>query len=70
MTTTHVRSALERDLERIRSDILRMGSMVEAAIDRSVAALKQRDGQLAQQVIDDDVRSMNCAIPWKKSACR
>jgi phosphate transport system protein len=28
--------------------------MIEAAIDRSIAALKQRDGALAQQVIDED----------------
>jgi phosphate transport system protein len=54
MTTTHTRSALEHDLEGIRSDILRMGSQVERAIERSVQALKERDVQLAQQVINDD----------------
>jgi phosphate transport system protein len=31
-----------------------MGSMVEKAIDRSVAALKQRDLRLAEQIIEDD----------------
>jgi phosphate transport system protein len=54
MPPTHPRSALQRDLERIRSDILRMGSQVESAIERSVQALKERDTQLAQQVINDD----------------
>jgi phosphate transport system protein len=54
MTTSSIRSALDREENRIKDDLLRMGSMVEAAIDRSIAALKQRDGQLAQQVIDDD----------------
>src|SRR5512139_1637463 len=54
MTTSSIRSALDREENRIKEDLLRMGSMVEAAIDRSIAALKQRDGQLAQQVIDDD----------------
>ena len=54
MTTTHVRSALERDLEGIRSDILRMGSQVERAIERSVQALKECDADLAQEVINND----------------
>ena len=54
MTTSSIRSALDREENRIKDDLLRMGSMVESAIDRSIAALKQRDGSLAQQVIDDD----------------
>lgn len=56
MTTSSIRSALDREENRIKDDLLRMGSMVETAIDRAVAALKQRDGSLAQQVIDDDLR--------------
>ncbi len=56
MTSPHLRSALERDLEHLRSDILRMGSQVETAIERSVEALKNRDVQLAQQVINDDAK--------------
>jgi phosphate transport system protein len=54
MITSHTRSTLERELEHIRSDILRMGSHVERAIERSVQALKTRDAELAQQVINDD----------------
>ena len=54
MTTSSIRSALDREENRIKDDLLRMGSMVETAIDRAIAALKQRDGSLAQQVIDDD----------------
>ena len=53
MTTT-IRTALNREESIIKDDILRMGSMVESAIDRSIAALKQRDAVLAQQIIDDD----------------
>jgi phosphate transport system protein len=56
MITSHTRSALERELEHIRSDILRMGSYVESAIERSVQALKNRDADLAQQVINDDAQ--------------
>jgi phosphate transport system protein len=52
--TTSIRTALNREETIIRDDILRMGSMVESAIDRSIAALKQRDAGLAQQIVDDD----------------
>ena len=34
MTTSSIRSALDREENRIKDDILRMGSMVESAIDR------------------------------------
>ena len=54
MTTSSIRSALNREETHIKDDILRMGSMLESAIDRAIAALKQRDGALAQQIIDDD----------------
>ena len=54
MSTLHTRGTLERELERTRSDILRMGSLVENAVERSVESLKNRDPDLAQQVINDD----------------
>jgi phosphate transport system protein len=54
MSTLHTRGTLERELERARSDILRMGSLVENAVERSVESLKNRDPDLAQQVINDD----------------
>lgn len=52
--TGPIRSAYEREYAEIRDDLLRMGSLVDAAIDRSLASLKSRDIGLAQQVIDDD----------------
>jgi phosphate transport system protein len=54
MTSPPIRSALTREQNQIRDDILRMGSLVETAIDRSVTALRNRDQALAQQIIDDD----------------
>jgi len=54
MTTSSIRSALDREENRIKGDLLRLGSMVEAAIERSIVALKQHDGSLAQQIVDDD----------------
>ena len=46
---------LDRDLAQIQDDILRLGSMTEEAIQRSIKALKQRDVDLAQQIITNDV---------------
>jgi len=54
VTTTPIRSALEREQSKIKDDILRLGSMVVTAIERSITALKNRDQSLAQQVSDED----------------
>ncbi len=54
MSTLHIRSALERDLDQVKQDILRLGSMVEQALARSIKALGERDASLAQQIISDD----------------
>lgn len=48
------RGTLDRELEQIQNDVLRMGSMVEQAIQLSIEALKRRDVDLAQQIIADD----------------
>lgn len=52
---TQTRGTLDRDLAQIQDDILRLGSMTEEAIQRSIKALKQRDVDLAQQIIANDV---------------
>lgn len=44
----------DEDLNNLSLDILKMGSMTEEAIFNSVKALKQRDKNLAFQVIDSD----------------
>jgi hypothetical protein len=45
MTASIIRSALDREENQIKDDILRMGSLVETAIERGVTALKQRGGR-------------------------
>ncbi len=42
------------DLRELQQEILRMGSMVEEAIDLSVTALKDQDANLAQRVREGD----------------
>ena len=48
------RSVLDRELTVLRDNTLRASHMVEAAIERAAAALKNQDVGLAQQVITDD----------------
>lgn len=45
--TTHISSVFDRDLEAIQSQIMKMGGMVEAAIDDATRALLEGDVELA-----------------------
>lgn len=47
---------LQRDLEKLKRDILTMGAMVEEAVRKSIAALHGRHSELAREVIDGDTR--------------
>lgn len=49
-----IRTAFHKGMRQIQDDVLVMGSMVEKAIGNSIKALKGRDQEAAQQVIDDD----------------
>ena len=48
------RAALERELERIQGDLLRLGERLDQAIERSIAALTRHDLDLARQIVEDD----------------
>jgi len=50
------RTAFEHQLDEVQEAMLVMASMVESAIERSVQALKNRDLELAHQIIADDVK--------------
>ena len=54
-----IRAAFHKKLREIQDDILAMGSMVGKAIIRSVDALKNRDLELAHQIIADDQKINN-----------
>jgi phosphate transport system protein len=49
-----MRTAFHKQLREIQDDILAMGSMVNKALLRSVDALKNRDLELAHQVVNED----------------
>lgn len=48
------RGAFDRELDRVQEDLLALGSMVQAAIARSVDGLKRRDLQGARVLIGED----------------
>jgi phosphate transport system protein len=50
------RTAFEHQLTEIQEDMLLLATMAEAAIERSIDALKNRDVELARQVIADDLK--------------
>jgi phosphate transport system protein len=59
-----IRSAFDRELQELRDHVLRLGSMVDTAIGRSIQSLKERDQKLAQRVIaeDDDINQLRFKI--------
>jgi phosphate transport system protein len=52
--TLHHRKSLDEGLNGLQNDLLRMASLVDQAVDRSMQALRRRDHALAQAVIDGD----------------
>lgn len=50
------RGVLDKELGKIQDKVLQLGSLLEEAIRNSVAALKERDVELARQVIANDIR--------------
>src|SRR5579871_2274772 len=45
---------LERDLDNLQRDLITLAASVEEAIQKSTSALKQRQADLAQEVIEGD----------------
>lgn len=58
MTTIHQRAGLDQGLEQLRRDLRRLASMVDVAIERSVASLGRLDSRTADEVIAAD-RAIN-----------
>lgn len=49
-----LRTTYDREFGQVRDNLLRLGRMVDEAIERSLDCLRQRDARLAQEVIDRD----------------
>src|SRR3972149_4353784 len=50
------RTAFEHQLAEVQEDMLILATMVERAIDRGIDALRNRDAELARQIIADDLK--------------
>ena len=48
------RATFDRELHKLQDEVLVLGSMVEKAVIRSVEALKQRDHEVAREIIQGD----------------
>ncbi len=49
-----VRADFDRNLQTLQNDLVSLGSRVEAAIAKSLTALRNRDLELSRQVVDED----------------
>jgi len=56
ISTAHIRTAFDADLEKIQNLILEMGGLVEAQIEDSAEALQKRDTDSALAIIKKDKR--------------
>jgi phosphate transport system protein len=54
--TQATRSAYDREFGEIRTDLVKMSQMVDWSIERAMAALKDKDLAVAQEVIENDDR--------------
>ncbi len=52
----HIAQRYNAELSNIRSNVLKMGGMVEAQAENAVKALLERDGELAKQVASSDYK--------------
>jgi phosphate transport system protein len=60
----------EKDLEKIKEHILKMGAFVEDAIQKSIKSLVERDRDLAIQVIDGDAIVNNFDVEIEEECIR
>ena len=56
MATSSTRTALDHEIQLIRDNVLRLGSLVEEQTERAIRALKDRNLDLARQVMAVDER--------------
>lgn len=56
MTTEHIVSSFDEDLQKIQSLVLEMGGLVEEQMQKATDALGKIDAEIAQQVIGGDKR--------------
>lgn len=64
------RELLDAELRELQDEVLILGSMVDKAIDRAVTALKCRDLQASQRIVEDDEEINRKRFAIEESALR
>ena len=54
--TDHTSSSFNADLERVRSSVLEMGGLIESQLDKAIAALRDSNIALAEEVVVNDAK--------------
>ena len=54
--SVQIRATFDRDLRAVQDNLLRLGSLVDSAISRSLQALAERNTDLAHQIVADDAQ--------------
>jgi len=64
LTVSSIRATFDQELQDLRDNVLRLGSMVDVAINRSIQALKERDRDLADQIVagDEEINDLRFKI--------
>jgi len=58
----HISKRFDAELEAVRTDVLNMGGLVEAQIERALRALQNIDGELGDEVVTDDYKVNNMEV--------
>ena len=65
-----MRKGFHEQLKDLESDMIKMGSMVEEAIHKSINALQEKDLDLAQEVLDEDDKIDDFEIKLEEETTR
>lgn len=58
----HISKRFDAELEAVRTDVLNMGGLVEAQVERALRALQNIDGELGDEVVTDDYKVNNMEV--------
>lgn len=58
----HISSQFNEEMERVRNHVMAMGGLLEQQLQDALSAISNNDAELAQQVIDTDIKLNNWEI--------
>ena len=68
--TMHISRKFNDELERLRSDVLRMGGMVEQHLDRAIEAITAGDSEMGLSVAKEDYKINNMEVSIDEECSR